>query len=591
VRHASRIVGLVLVTLSIAASAAGQPHELVSVDPLQQPLPPLLHPFRADPSLEPPEARIVPRLWQRVAEVGPEGELSVIVLLGEPQIVAAASLDPEEREAARVAAIAHLALGFADRAQAIGLRDPRGLSHLPIVSGEIDAKDLPKLAADPSVEAIEANEIDYLTRVQGGNLIRAPQMRSTTGATGAGIGVAVVDSGVFPHQEFAGRYVVQGNVTNEPGDGTVDTVGHGTQAAGIILGSNGGMAPGARLWSLKVALSDGSTPAELVITALNGLFAERNNFGGLHLVNLSLGGGNFNSDCDASHPAYSAAVNQLVNAGIPVFAASGNEGSLNGINRPACISGAIAVGAVYDADIGPFLSSICPDLFTAADQITCYSNSGHPLDILAPSHCAHTPQPGGGYDTCFGGTSAASPYAAGVAALLLQARPNTTPAQLRTALRASGKPITDVNGITRNRIDAVDAYNLLAPSTGPCVPSATTLCLDNQPGDRRFRVEVAFSTSQGGGTSGQGRAIPLSSLGVNRGGLFWFFSADNPELLIKVLNGCGLNNRFWVFFSAGTNVGLSLTVTDTQLGNTYPFTNTDLTPVPTIHDTAALPCS
>jgi hypothetical protein len=58
-----------------------------------------------------------------------------------------------------------------------------------------------------------------------------------------------------------------------------------------------------------------------------------------------------------------------------------------------------------------------------------------------------------------------------------------------------------------------------------------------------------------------------------------------------VLNGCGLNNRFWVFFSAGTNVGLSLTVTDTQLGNTYPFTNTALTPVPTIQDTAALPCS
>lgn len=85
--------------------------------------------------------------------------------------------------------------------------------------------------------------------------------------------------------------------------------------------------------------------------------------------------------------------------------------------------------------------------------------------------------------------------------------------------------------------------------------------------------------------------IPLAPLGVNRGGLFWFFSADNPEFLVKVLNGCGINNRYWVFFSAGTNVGLTLTITDTVTGQTFIRSNPDSTAVPTVQDTAALPCS
>jgi hypothetical protein len=78
---------------------------------------------------------------------------------------------------------------------------------------------------------------------------------------------------------------------------------------------------------------------------------------------------------------------------------------------------------------------------------------------------------------------------------------------------------------------------------------------------------------------------------MGRAGLFWFFSSDNPELLIKVLNGCALNDRFWVFFSAGTDVGLTLTVTDTVTGHTFVRTNTDHHPVETVQATDALPCS
>jgi len=129
--------------------------------------------------------------------------------------------------------------------------------------------------------------------------------------------------------------------------------------------------------------------------------------------------------------------------------------------------------------------------------------------------------------------------------------------------------------------------------SGPnsCFPDDGTLCIDDRLGDRRFKVEVAFSTSSGGGASGTARAVSLADKGMGRAGLFWFFSYDNPELLIKVLNGCGLNDRFWVFYSAGTDVGLTLTVTDTETGHTFVRTNADHHPVETVQATDALPCS
>jgi Tol biopolymer transport system component len=126
---------------------------------------------------------------------------------------------------------------------------------------------------------------------------------------------------------------------------------------------------------------------------------------------------------------------------------------------------------------------------------------------------------------------------------------------------------------------------------GSCAPSATTLCIDDQSGDGRFEVKVHYQTAQGGGLSGEGHTIDLAGLGVTHGGLFWFFGADNPEMLIKVINACGLNQNYWVFYSAGTNVGLTVTVIDTQTGGSVVYRNPDLTAAPPLQDTAALPCS
>jgi hypothetical protein len=121
----------------------------------------------------------------------------------------------------------------------------------------------------------------------------------------------------------------------------------------------------------------------------------------------------------------------------------------------------------------------------------------------------------------------------------------------------------------------------------PCRASGTTLCIDDQPADNRFSVSVVFhSASQ----SGNGNAVPLAPLGVADGGLFWFFAADNPEMLVKVLDACSLNDKYWIFYAAGTNVGFTLTVTDTVTGEVKTYRNADGTAAPPVQDTSALPC-
>ena len=103
-------------------------------------------------------------------------------------------------------------------------------------------------------------------------------------------------------------------------------------------------------------------------------------------------------------------------------------------------------------------------------------------------------------------------------------------------------------------------------SGAACSASATALCL----AQARFRVEVAWTVSSLG-RSGAGRSIPLS---VDTGA-FWFFQPSNIELVVKVLDGRGINGRFWVFYGALSNVGYTITVTDTATGEVRTYTNAE----------------
>ena len=114
---------------------------------------------------------------------------------------------------------------------------------------------------------------------------------------------------------------------------------------------------------------------------------------------------------------------------------------------------------------------------------------------------------------------------------------------------------------------------------GTCVPGPTTLCLNGG----RFRVEAVWRIPDG--TTGAGQAVPIPS--APDSGLFYFFGASNLEMLIKVLNACAVNDRYWVFFAATTNVELAVVVTDTGTGATQGYHNPLNRPAPPVQDTSA----
>jgi outer membrane protein assembly factor BamB len=119
------------------------------------------------------------------------------------------------------------------------------------------------------------------------------------------------------------------------------------------------------------------------------------------------------------------------------------------------------------------------------------------------------------------------------------------------------------------------AYAPAAPST--CQPDAATLCLEQQ----RFQVRAAWRTAAG--AAGAGQAVGLS----DGTGYFWFFADSNVELIVKVLDGCGVDQSYWVFAGGLTNVSVTMTVTDTSTGASRVYLNPQNTAFTPLQDTAA----
>ena len=115
----------------------------------------------------------------------------------------------------------------------------------------------------------------------------------------------------------------------------------------------------------------------------------------------------------------------------------------------------------------------------------------------------------------------------------------------------------------------------------PCAPTTETLCV----GNGRFSVSADWTTPDG--QSGHGNAMKLT----NDSGYFWFFQSSNTELVVKVLNGCGIDNAYWVFAAGLTNVQVVLNVRDEATGATYTNTNPQGVAYVPIQATAAFPTS
>ena len=112
-----------------------------------------------------------------------------------------------------------------------------------------------------------------------------------------------------------------------------------------------------------------------------------------------------------------------------------------------------------------------------------------------------------------------------------------------------------------------------------CTSDATSLCLNNG----RFRVRATFSAPSLGITNAAAQVVPLTA----DTGYFWFFDAQNVEMIVKVLNACGVNGRIWVFAGGLTNVEVTMTVEDTATGSVQSYRNPQGTAFAPVQDTGA----
>jgi len=302
--------------------------------------------------------------------------------------------------------------------------------------------------------------------------------------TGEGVTVALIDSGVAPVDGLD----EPGQVVNGPdlsfesqSDETryLDTFGHGTHMAGIIAGDGEGftgVAPDARLLSVKVATADGATDVSQVIAALDWVVQHRNDEGmKVRVVNLSFG----------TESTQSYLLDPLAHAaevawrkGIVVVVSAGNNGNqTDRLTNPAMDPFVLAVGASDD------LGTERRD----DDVVTDFSNRGsfdRTPDLVAPGRSIQSLRVPGSYiDESYptgrvattdgseprffrgSGTSQSAAFVSGVAALLLQQRPELTPDQVKDILTATADNIrgTDRRLQGAGLVDARQAVRAPAP--------------------------------------------------------------------------------------------------------------------------------
>ena len=138
--------------------------------------------------------------------------------------------------------------------------------------------------------------------------------------------------------------------------------------------------------------------------------------------------------------------------------------------------------------------------------------------------------------------------------------------------------VTDQRGATRPGGPRCDIGAV--ERTSECVAGGDTLCLQ----DGRFRVRARWAASPGTGTAAFAQAL------TGDAGYFWFVDPENVEVTVKVLDGCAINDHFWVFAAGMTNVRVELTVTDTEDGETKTYVNPLDRRFRTITDTSAFDC-
>jgi subtilisin len=300
------------------------------------------------------------------------------------------------------------------------------------------------LAADPAVAAVVPDStvsIAAQTTPTGIDRIDG-ELSSTVAGDGAGavdVDVAVIDTGIdATHPDLN----VVGGTNCVGGTSFADDHGHGTHVSGTIAArDNGdsvvGVAPGARLWAVKVLNSAGSGSISQIICGIDWVTARA---GTIEVANMSLGGssplGAF-SGCSSSFDPMHPAICRAVAAGVTFAVAAGNSTMNANTFVPATYTEVITVSALADFNGTPGGGGAATCRADVDDTFADFSNFGADVDLIAPGVCILSTFPGGGTNT-LSGTSMASPHVAGAAALYKSTHPADTPAQVRTALINAG---------------------------------------------------------------------------------------------------------------------------------------------------------
>jgi subtilisin family serine protease len=316
-------------------------------------------------------------------------------------------------------------------------------SALKGYSASITAAGVRALRADPNVAAVVPDitmRIAAQTLPTGVDRIEGDQSstRSGDGRGSVNVDVAVIDTGIdSTHPDLN---VVGG--TSCVGGTPQDANGHGTHVAGIIAAKDDGagvvgVAPGARLWAVRVLGADGSGSLSNIVCGIDWVTARASK---IEVANMSLGAqfpfpdfGCSSAFLDPMHPA----ICRSVAAGVTYVVAAGNSGANASSFIPARYAEVIAVSALADFNGRPGGGGASTCRADVDDTKADFSNYGAVVDVIAPGVCINSTYPGGAYQT-FSGTSMASPHAAGAAALYKSSHPTATPAAVRTALRAAG---------------------------------------------------------------------------------------------------------------------------------------------------------
>jgi serine protease AprX len=361
-------------------------------------------------------------------------------------------------------------------------------SVIDALVADVGADDLAMLAADPRVTSVSIDAtVKSATTGTWSNFFSSAFSQATLlptlglpieGLTGNGVGVAVIDSGLLPNGDFSG--VTFYDFTNALIRTSYDDYGHGTHVSGLIasrgslsLGAYTGIAPRARLISLKVLDANGQGSTSTVIDAIEFAILNRKSLG-VDVINLSLG-----------HPIYERAatdplvqaVEAAVRAGIVVVASAGNVGrSLTtglpgyaGILSPGNAPSAITVGALNTQntttrgdDTIPSYSSRGPTWYDALPKPDLVAPGQALVSDAAIGSTLYTSFPsawvfGTGGVVRFlrlGGTSMSAAVTSGVVALMIEASRNasgTTPSPqaIKAVLDYTALPLNGPDSLTQ----------------------------------------------------------------------------------------------------------------------------------------------